>query len=308
MRADDHPELRELLHRQDGVLNRSQALRHFTARMVERRLSSGRWQAPHRGVYVTHTGPLGRHEARWIAILGTVAGHTAHLGGMSALEILGLRGLGGLATDQIHVLLPARTTVRHAPEGVTVHRTKLLRPTDLNPGGRLPSTSPARSILDAAQWQPSERRAWAVVAAGFQQRLVRADSMRSMLAAMPRLRHRRTIAEAIACSAGGAHSLPEAEFLALCRKAGLPQPVLQHPRRDRDGRQNFLDAYFPGQRLHVEIDGGHHMDVQQWWADMYRQNTLWIPGDRVLRFPAWAVRHRPSEVLAQLKTALTHSP
>ncbi|MDI6097683.1 hypothetical protein QLQ12_03580 [Actinoplanes sp. NEAU-A12] len=287
--------------------------------MVERRLSSGRWQAPHRGVYVTHTGPLGRREARWIAILGTVAGHTAHLAGLSALETLGFRdassrgadihsprtgthsprtgthspradihsprtgarspgadisgreaGVGGLGSEEIHVLLPARTTVRHAPDGVIVHRTTLLRPADLNPGGRLPATSPARSLLDAAQWQPSERRAWAIVAAGFQQRLVRADGMRSMLAAMPRLRHRRTITEAIACSAEGAHSLPEADFLALCRRAGLPAPVLQHPRRDRNGRQNYLDAYFPDQRLHVEIDGGHHMDVQQWWADMHR--------------------------------------
>ena len=37
---------------------------------------------------------------------------------------------------------------------------------------------------------------------------------------------------------------------------------------------------------------------------MRRQNELWIPGDRVLRFPAWVVRERPSDVLAQVRAAL----
>ena len=46
------------------------------------------------------------------------------------------------------------------------------------------------------------------------------------------------------------------------------------------------------------------MDVRQWWADMKRQNDLWVPGDRVLRFPSWAVRHRPDEVAAQVRAAL----
>jgi very-short-patch-repair endonuclease len=66
-----------------------------------------------------------------------------------------------------------------------------------------------------------------------------------------------------------------------------------------------LDAYFEQWRLHVEVDGGQHMEVRQWWADMKRQNALWIPGDRVLLFPSWAIRHRPAEVVAQVRAALT---
>ncbi len=56
--------------------------------------------------------------------------------------------------------------------------------------------------------------------------------------------------------------------------------------------------------MHVEIDGGQHTDAHTWWADMQRQNELWIPGDRVLRFPAWVVRARPAEVVGQMRAAL----
>jgi very-short-patch-repair endonuclease len=75
-------------------------------------------------------------------------------------------------------------------------------------------------------------------------------------------------------------------------------------RVDSSGRRRYLDAWFEEWQVHVEIDGGHHMDVRQWWADMKRQNDLWIPGDRVLRFPAWLVRERPAEVAAQVRAAL----
>jgi very-short-patch-repair endonuclease len=56
--------------------------------------------------------------------------------------------------------------------------------------------------------------------------------------------------------------------------------------------------------VHVEIDGCQHLDVRQAWADMRRQNQLWIAGDRVLRFPAWALRSDPDAVLAQVRQAL----
>jgi len=73
---------------------------------------------------------------------------------------------------------------------------------------------------------------------------------------------------------------------------------------DARGFERYLDAYWEEWKLHVEIDGSHHMNVEHWWADMSRQNNLWIPGERVLRFPAWLVRERPLEVIAQIRTAL----
>ncbi|MEU8259313.1 hypothetical protein AB0C02_01635 [Micromonospora sp. NPDC048999] len=51
-------------------------------------------------------------------------------------------------------------------------------------------------------------------------------------------------------------------------------------------------------------DGSQHLDPAHAWADMKRQNDLWVEGDRVLRFPTWALRAHPDEVVAQLRAAL----
>ncbi|MEV6709076.1 DUF559 domain-containing protein [Micromonospora wenchangensis] len=80
---------------------------------------------------------------------------------------------------------------------------------------------------------------------------------------------------------------------------------MQERRRDADGRTRYLDAYWRRWGLHVEVDGAHHMDVRHWAADLRRQNGVWISGDRILRFTAFDVRHRPDEVAAQLRAALT---
>ena len=75
-------------------------------------------------------------------------------------------------------------------------------------------------------------------------------------------------------------------------------------RADRGAANRYVDAYWRRWRLQVEVDGAHHVDVRHWAADMRRQNEIWIAGDRILRFPAWLVRHRPNEVAAQLRAAL----
>ncbi|WP_416901529.1 endonuclease domain-containing protein [Micromonospora echinospora] len=122
---------------------------------------------------------------------------------------------------------------------------------------------------------------------------------------MPRARRRRLILRTADDAAGGAHSLAELDFLSLVRRGGLPEPTRQKVRYDAAGRRRYLDVYFDRWRLHVEIDGGQHLDPRTAWTDMRRQNDLWIEGDRILRFPAWVVRNAPDEVLAQLRAALT---
>ncbi|MGH3715792.1 MAG: endonuclease domain-containing protein [Micromonosporaceae bacterium] len=179
-----------------------------------------------------------------------------------------------------------------------------MAPQDALARGRPPQTTAARSIVDAAQWAATDQQARAIVAAGLQQRLTAADELDDVLARMPRAHRRALITEAVADAAGGSNSLPERALIQLCRRYRLPLPDQQVPRRDATGRRRWLDAYWEEWKLHVEIDGGHHMDVRTWWSDMQRQNSLWVAGDRVLRFPSWAIRHRPHEVAAQLRSAL----
>jgi hypothetical protein len=299
--AADADELTWLLYRQEQVVSLSQARRFLTPKAIRGRVDTGRWQAVARAVYLTHNGPMTRRQRRWIAALGAGTARPAVLAGASALECHGLRGFRSQA---MHVLIPARSQDRDAPPGVVVHRTSRLPPADLHPVGEPPRTMPARSLVDAAQWAGSDDQARAIVAAGFQQRLVDADEMAAVLGRMPRAHRRALTRETAADAAGGAHSLPEGAFRRLCHRGGLPKPTSQRRRRDARGRWRYLDIYFEEWGLHVEIDGGQHMEVRQWWDDMRRQNDLWIPGDRVLRFPSWAVRHRPGEVIAQIRAAL----
>jgi len=298
--AAELDDLSYLLFVQDGVISRRQALRHLSAKAVDNRVRSGRWQAAARGVYVTHSGPIGREQMRWIGVLAAGAGRIGLLGGLSALETIGFRGF---RSEAVHVLVPARLRDRNPLPWMVVHRTARLAGEDIHRMGTPPGTMPARSLVDAAQWASSEDRARMIVAAGFQQRLVSADEMRTVLARMPRAKRRALIVEAVRDAAGGIHSLPEAEFCRLCRRHGLPEPARQ-VRRRAGGGNRYLDVYFDTWGVHVEIEGGQHRDVHQWWADMRRQNQLWIPVDRVLRFPSWAVRHRPDEVIAQVRAAL----
>jgi very-short-patch-repair endonuclease len=295
---DDADELTVLLFRQHQVISRRQARAWLSAATIRHRLESQRWQQPHRAVYVTHSGPITAVQRTWIAALSA---DSALLGGASALEVHGLRGH---QPTVIHLLLPADKRCDEPPANVVVHRTAHLPTDDIHRLGSPPCTNAARSVVDAAQWAPTDHDARAIVAAGFQQRLVGADDVHEVLRRMPRTRRRSLISDMATDARGGSHSLPEAEFRQLCRRYRLPMPTRQLRRTDASGRRRYLDAYFEEWRLHVEIDGSQHMDVRSWWADMRRQNELWIPGDRVLRFPSWAVRQRPAEVAEQVRAAL----
>src|SRR6185503_2101218 len=128
----------------------------------------------------------------------------------------------------------------------------------------------ARSLVDAAAWMATGRGAQAVLAAGVQQRLARLEDLSAIVA----------------------------------RNQRLPRPDRQASRTDSAGRRRWLDAVWRTARLVVEVDGRHHMDAAQYWADMDRDNDLTVDGYRVLRFPAFLVRYHPGYVARKIRTAL----
>ncbi|TYC00844.1 DUF559 domain-containing protein [Micromonospora sp. WP24] len=299
MPADDADDLTWLLFHQDDVIRLDQARCHLSPSAIRHRVETGRWRQVHRAIYVTHSGPVGPEQFRWIAVLA--AGPAALLGGLSAAQAWGLRRY---ESGTVHLLTPAAHRARSLPSGVRLHRTTVLSEEDVLQVGLPPRTLPARSLVDAAQWAASDEEARAIVAAGFQQRLVAGDDLHRVLDRLPRARRRRLIMRTASDAGGGAHSLAELDFLGLVRRAGLPEPSRQVVRYDSAGRRRYLDAWFKEWRVHVEIDGGQHHDPRAAWADMRRQNDVWLDGDRVLRFPAWAIRARPEEVIRQLRAAL----
>lgn len=158
--------------------------------------------------------------------------------------------------------------------------------------------------MDGARWAASDRLAAALLLAAIQQRLVRVDDLRVELTARPGRRRAGLIRSTLRDAALGAGSTLESDFLALCREVCVPRPLLQSRTTDSEGATRWVDADWPEFGVAAEIDGTAHTDVLAWWADMKRQNALWISGRRLLRFPGVALRVDRAEVACQLVDAL----
>ena len=92
----------------------------------------------------------------------------------------------------------------------------------------------------------------------------------------------------------------ELDFLELCRKRGLPLPVLNTYVHDIK-----CDAYWPEQGLVVELDGElNHSSPAQRRRDRRNDLTLRGHGLTVLRYDWELVHERPDEVTRDVLTAL----
>jgi len=307
--ADDAPALDWLLFDQNQVVTWRQAVAHIGEGRLRHLLARGSWQRTRYGVFVAHSGPLTRSQQLWVAVLGS--GSHAVLAGLTAAHEGGLNRAPG---PLIHVLVPAKTrpnqpgrSVRSSAGDmptVVAHRTTRLPDKDVLHVARPPRTFMPRSLVDAAQWATSDDEARAIVAAGCQQRLVRPEEVLEVVDRMPRARRRGVVVETVGFATAGAEAVSEINFDRLCRAFGLPVPDKQVRRRDRSGRQRYIDAHWRAYGVWAEIDGGWHVDPAASWGDMWRQNDLWIDGEIVLRFPAWAIMRQPESVASQLSRAL----
>jgi hypothetical protein len=258
---DSFDDLEMLLFRQDGIISRRQALRFVSASALRHRLGSGAWQQVHHAIYIAGAAhSLPDAQRRVVASLSAGAGRPAPVAGVSALQSLGLRGFG---SPGVHVLIPNRWRDHNPPPFAIVHRTTAIRSDELHRTTTPPCIRAARSVVDAARWAGSDRQAAALVAGSFQQRLVALPELVEAVARQPRARRRSLVLDVAGDAADGAHSLPEIEFLRLCRRAGIPTPKCQVRRIDATGRRRYLDAYFEEYGVHVEIDGEQHHEA---WA------------------------------------------
>jgi hypothetical protein len=102
---------------------------------------------------------------------------------------------------------------------------------------------------------------------------------------------------------GGAESMAEIDLGRICRRFGLAPPARQRRRKDREGRWRWTDAEWDlpdGRTLVLEVDGGFHMEVEHWTADVRRQRKITDPRRTVVRATALELRLEPTSVVDDL--------
>lgn len=293
--------LRELAARQAGVVRRADLVDvGMTRSAIDAQVAARRWRAYGPCVIVMHNGALTPAQRQWLALIN--AGPRAALAARTAAE---LGGLTGWSDDIVHVLVERGATPPAIPcVAVKVHESRRYVPErDLLPNRAPRRVRLERAVLDAATWTRSPRPACGIVVAAVQQRLSTPDRLRAELSQMGLVRHRRVLRLMLGDLAGGAEALNEIEFGRFCRRYGLPKPVRQVVRLDRNGRRRYLDATLvrqDGSVVAVEIDGAVHLVADTYWADCMRGNELVISGERLLRFPTIALYLHQDVVAGQL--------
>jgi len=283
---------------QHGVVSREQALQAgLSPGVIRTRISYGRWQRLHPGVYALFTGEPSRAAMLWAAVLH--AGPGAMLSYQTAA---GLAGLTYRTSQLIHVTVPACRRVVPVPD-VVVHRS-------LRAGqARHPALSPPRTrieetVLDLAETARSFEDAYGWVSAACASRLTTPDRILAAMSQRPRLRYRGALHLALGDIAGGGHTVLEHHYAHnVERRHGLP-PAERQVRAVRGRRTEYRDVLYREYQVVVETDGRQaHTDASR-WRDVRRDNAAAALGLITLRY-SWAdVTSRPCWVAAQVGLVL----
>ena len=268
---------------------------------TDAQLAGERWQQFGKAI-ILQNGPMSEWQRR--LAIAVNCGPRAVLTSFTSAESHGLKRW---ERPDVHVLAPAGTT-RPKIRGLVLHRVGDWSDVHVLRHRRLHALAPSLVIAASSFRYPDP--ACGLLAAAVQQRLVRPRELHAAVAAASRTRHRRALLVSLGDIEQGAESLSEIRFSRICQEHNLPSPNRQFIREEPGGRRRYLDAEWDlpgGRRLVVEVDGAHHMNVEQVDDDNSRQNFVVLGGDTVvLRYSSNFVRHRPREVAAQLRLAFEH--
>ena len=299
-------ESRALLDQQRGVLARWQLLnRPPDVTAAERLVRSGRWPPLYRGVYASYTGRPPRSAALWAAVLR--CGPAAVLSHYSAAELDRITDEPGGAIhvtigDQDRIRLGARDVRPELPR-IVLHRSLRLA-ASRHPARRPPRTRIEETVLDLAGSAATfdEAFGWLTTACG--RRLTTPWQLSAAAAARGRLRWREDLRGALEDIGDGVMSWLERRFVRdVERPHGLPRPQRQARHRPGD-ISSYLDNYYAGQRLAVELDGLAAHPAETRWNDIHRDNRLAGQGIATLRYSGADVTQRSCLVAAQIAAVL----
>jgi len=269
--AEMHPRDRGIIAiaaRQHGVVTTAQLLDAGVGRRtIARRVDRGWLVALHRGVY--QVGPVAARHGREMAAVLAI-GEGAALSHQSAAAIWGfMRAPHG----DVHVTVARRG--RRSRTGIRVHQTLSLKAAVHN---GLPVTTPARTLADLARVLTTDE-------------LTRAKEQAHILGLVIPGEDR---------FPEFTRSEAERRLKTLCKAADLPIPMTNARVAGHE-----VDAFWPAQRLVVEIDGWrYHRTRAAFERDRRKDAALQAAGYRVVRITYNRLCYESYAVAAELAVLL----
>jgi hypothetical protein len=288
--------LAALVRRQHGVVSLAQLLELGLGRHgVAERVKTRRLHRIHRGVYALSPARL-RTEGYWLATV-LASGPGAVLSHRSAAALWELRPSGAAAID---VTVPSQFG-RSKRRGIRVHRSSRLAPEETVVRDQIPVTIVARTLLDLADVLPTQALKRAIDEAEY---LGRFDltSLSAVVENNPGRRGAKVLALAKEPSQRTRSDL-EVDFLAFCRRHGLPRPAVGATIAGYE-----VDFCWPQARLIVETDGrASHRTRKAFESDRTRDRRTLRAGYQTIRLTDRALREEASEVARDLRDLLAQA-
>lgn len=285
----------DIIARQDGVIGRHQALRAgMTAGQIRHRVTSGRWQVVHPGVYRSsdHSATV----ASRLRAAGLWGGDHAFLSGHAAAWWWGLTPK---APSVVELVIPRRQNYRSRPGTRVIRRD--LDWADRSSVRAARVTGLALSALCGAAALGDDGAALLdralQVRVGFAE--VRAAHYRTL-----GIRGSARAGELLRAAADRSAAASERLFLGMLKSAGLTGWRVNYPWNPADD-STTIDIAFVAEFLAIEIDGwAWHHQPGRFQRDRRKQNDLTRAGWTVLRFTWFDLTSRPDDVIRDVQDAI----
>lgn len=285
---------------QRGRVARRQLVAAGIAQSTITRLANSGWlRRTHSGVFAVGPDldiPLAAETAALLAVRPGAA-----LSHHTAAVLWGLRQPAP-GDGLIHVTVPG-ASIEH-PDGVRVHRSTVLRPSDIRLREGIPATSPPRVLLDLTLelgLRGTERAIDRMVIG----RVGSLEQVQELLRRAGRHAGRAVLQDIISGYTTSTFTRSEAEerFLALVRRGGLPQPRVNAKRLGYE-----IDFFWPDHAVAVEIDGfAFHSTRDRFEDDRERDSKLRRAGITVIRVTWRQLEREPEAVLVDVAQALART-
>lgn len=286
--------IRELAERQHGVVARCQLIElGLGTGLIQDRIRSGRLLPMHQGVFAVGHLRIGL-RGEWMAAV-LACGPAAVLSHGSAAHLWGIRRSRG-------AIEVSRVSGHRRPHGVRLHQPRSLPDEDVTEKGGIPVISLERTLVDiTGRFDDRQMERILVEAArsgqlswGALQKVLDRPGGRKGVGRLRRL------TTEVDPRAAETRSPTEVDFLALCRKAGLPLPQVNVLVEGR-----LVDFFWPEARLIVETDSyTYHGDRSAFERDHESTVALTTAGYTVRRTTYRMLERNPAPFMRLVRQSL----